>query len=57
MNIHNTQLLKIFIFSLGYAVLLLDRILDETKSNGLNVHIIYDIACVLKRHLQVKSIL
>ncbi|XP_057300747.1 uncharacterized protein LOC130635433 [Hydractinia symbiolongicarpus] len=38
---------------LGYAVMLLDKILQESNGKQLNVHIVYDMACVLKRHLQV----
>jgi len=40
---------------LGYAVLLLDQILNDTEKKRLDVHIIYDIACVLKSHLQKKN--
>lgn len=40
-------------FRLGYAVMLLDKILQESNGKELNVHIVYDIACVLKRHLEV----
>lgn len=43
-------------FRLGYAVYLLDRLLEENKDRNLNIHIIYDIACVLKLHLQVRFI-
>uniref|UniRef100_A0A7M5X5P9 CxC2-like cysteine cluster KDZ transposase-associated domain-containing protein n=1 Tax=Clytia hemisphaerica TaxID=252671 RepID=A0A7M5X5P9_9CNID len=40
---------------LGYAVMILDQILKDVKDKDLSVHIIYDIACVLKAHLQKKK--
>lgn len=40
---------------LGYAVMLLDKILQESNGKELDVHIVYDIACVLKRHLEKKQ--
>uniref|UniRef100_A0A7M5X4I7 CxC2-like cysteine cluster KDZ transposase-associated domain-containing protein n=2 Tax=Clytia hemisphaerica TaxID=252671 RepID=A0A7M5X4I7_9CNID len=33
---------------LGYAVFILDRFLRETVDRNLDVHVVYDIACVLK---------
>ncbi|XP_066934117.1 uncharacterized protein [Clytia hemisphaerica] len=37
---------------LGYAVFILDRFLKETVDRNLDVHVVYDIACVLKSHLK-----
>ncbi|XP_066932743.1 uncharacterized protein [Clytia hemisphaerica] len=42
---------------LGYAVYLLDHLLEENNNKNLLVHIIYDIACVLKLHLKKKNTL
>ncbi|XP_066914418.1 uncharacterized protein [Clytia hemisphaerica] len=40
---------------LGYAVYLLDRLLEENHDKSLLTHVIYDIACVLKSHLKKKN--
>uniref|UniRef100_A0A7M5WQJ1 Uncharacterized protein n=2 Tax=Clytia hemisphaerica TaxID=252671 RepID=A0A7M5WQJ1_9CNID len=40
---------------LGYAVYLLDHLLEENKDKCLLTHVIYDIACVLKLHLKKKN--
>ncbi|XP_066935364.1 uncharacterized protein [Clytia hemisphaerica] len=37
---------------LGYAVFILDRLLKEHIDKRVNVHVVYDIASVLKSHLQ-----
>lgn len=42
---------------IGYAVLMMNKISEEVKNKNINVHFMYDIACVLKKHLIKKGTL
>ncbi|XP_057297873.1 uncharacterized protein LOC130628863 [Hydractinia symbiolongicarpus] len=42
---------------IGYAVLMMNKILAEVLGKDIDVHIMYDIACLLKKHLTKKGTL
>lgn len=45
-----------FFLRLAYGVWILQRIIEKTQSkNNLHVFVMYDIACMLSRHLQVRN--
>lgn len=45
------MLLFVLFFRLGYAVFLIQLLLKENKND--KIHVSYDIACMLKRHIEV----
>lgn len=40
-------------FRLSYAVWLLKGLVEENKGNNVKLLVLYDIGCLLKRHLEV----
>ncbi len=43
----------LLLFRLGYAVWMLDKILQANRTSNYKIYVMYDIACSLYRHLNV----
>jgi len=44
-----------YVYRLAYGEWLIQRMIEET-SDGVHMHVIYDIACTLDKHLKVYEV-
>ena len=49
----NVTYWKLSLLRLAYPVWILNSLLDETDDKCIDVHVLYDIACLLETHLEV----